>query len=135
MKEKVSKRDEFTVFGELVANKLRKCTSSPRSVAVAQRAISDILFNLEMEQFSAMEQTNNAHSTGHYSGNTFAGQFNVPNYNQHFSPNNNRPTSASSSPSILTENVHHFNQPNSIPILHINHFHHLLPPNNTIQQS
>lgn len=53
IRENACKRDEYTVFGELIANKLRKCSNSPRSVAIAQRAINDILFNLEMQHYGA----------------------------------------------------------------------------------
>lgn len=52
LRENSSKRDEFRVFGELVANKLRTFSGSPRSVPVAQHRINDILFNLEMEQYT-----------------------------------------------------------------------------------
>lgn len=62
MEEVVSKRDEFSIYGELVANKLRKFTSSsPRSVALAQRSINEIIFNLEIEQYpGCADQTNSA---------------------------------------------------------------------------
>ena len=35
IRETASKRDEFTVFGELMANKLRKFSGSPRNIAIA----------------------------------------------------------------------------------------------------
>lgn len=53
--ESFSGRDEFTIFGEFVALKLRKCSTArnQRSVVIAQRAINDILFDLELEQYSS----------------------------------------------------------------------------------
>ncbi|XP_076050871.1 uncharacterized protein LOC143031204 isoform X2 [Oratosquilla oratoria] len=44
----VAKRDEHSVFGEHVANKLRNCGRSRRDIAIAQHRIEGILFDLEM---------------------------------------------------------------------------------------
>lgn len=51
IKENTANCDEYTIFGELVANNLRKCSSSPRDDAIAQHRISDILFNLEVGSY------------------------------------------------------------------------------------
>lgn len=100
IRENACKRDEYTVFGELIANKLRKFSNSPRSVAIAQRAINDILFNLEMQHYGA--DTSHTQSNDSVTFNTF-------HYNQYNSPSN---ASTSSSPSIISGSVHNLQQPN-----------------------
>ncbi|XP_063863939.1 uncharacterized protein LOC135102604 [Scylla paramamosain] len=49
-------RDEYHVFGENVAHKLRNCGRSRREVSFAQHKINEIIFNLEMGCFG--EDTN-----------------------------------------------------------------------------
>lgn len=47
------KRDEYSIFGELVALKLRKFSHSQKRVVLAQHKIQEVLFNLEMEMCSS----------------------------------------------------------------------------------
>lgn len=53
----LKKKDEFDIFGDLVACELRKC-SDKRYVALAKRRISDILFDVEMHEFNMQPQSN-----------------------------------------------------------------------------
>ncbi|CAL7941797.1 unnamed protein product [Xylocopa violacea] len=46
--EAISKRDEFSVYGEHIANKLRNSRKSHREIAIAQNHIDRICFNLIM---------------------------------------------------------------------------------------
>lgn len=46
--EQSTKRDEYRVFDEHVANKLRNCGRCRYDTAIAQHEIGRILFNLEM---------------------------------------------------------------------------------------
>lgn len=107
MKNNTNKRDEFSVFGELVANKLRKCVHNPRSVAIAQHKINEILFNLEMEQFST-QRTTNIQSNVDLFVNAHGGQFVDNQLHSYYSPN----TSASSSPSVNSDNAPNYQQQN-----------------------
>lgn len=58
----VKKKDEFDIFGDLVACELRKC-SDKRYVALAKRRISDILFDVEMREFNRQPQSNSGCSS------------------------------------------------------------------------
>ena len=49
--EMVSNRDEYTVYGEHVANKLRSCGRSKLEVAIAQHHVDDICFKLTMGEY------------------------------------------------------------------------------------
>lgn len=46
--ELATKRDEYYVFGENVAHKLRNCGKSRPQVSIAQHKNSEVIFNLEM---------------------------------------------------------------------------------------
>lgn len=56
--EKVKKRDDFSVYGEHVGNKLRSCGRSHFEISIAQHKIDDILFNLTMGVFEQNLHTN-----------------------------------------------------------------------------
>lgn len=58
----LKKKDEFDIFGDLVACELRKC-SDKRYVALAKRRISDILFDVEMHEFNRQPQSNSGCSS------------------------------------------------------------------------
>lgn len=49
--EVVSTRDEFSVYGEHIANKLRSSGRSHREIAIAQNRIDQVCFNLIMGDF------------------------------------------------------------------------------------
>ncbi|XP_050731665.1 uncharacterized protein LOC127006163 [Eriocheir sinensis] len=49
--EHITKRDEYQVFGENVAHKLRNCEKSKHEVALAQYKINEIIFKLEVGEF------------------------------------------------------------------------------------
>lgn len=44
----ITARDEHTVFGEHIANKMRNCKRSHMEISIAQHYIHDILLRLEM---------------------------------------------------------------------------------------
>jgi hypothetical protein len=46
--ERVSKCDDYSVYGEHVGNKLRSCGRSNFEISIAQHHIDEILFNLTM---------------------------------------------------------------------------------------
>lgn len=46
--ERISKRDDHSVYGEHVGNKLRSCGRSIFEISIAQHHIDEILFNLTM---------------------------------------------------------------------------------------
>ncbi|CAL4173733.1 unnamed protein product, partial [Meganyctiphanes norvegica] len=49
--EPVNKRDEYDVFGENVACKMRNSGKSRYEISIAQHKVNEILFNLEMGYF------------------------------------------------------------------------------------
>ncbi|CAH1105293.1 unnamed protein product [Psylliodes chrysocephalus] len=53
----VSKRDEYTVYGEHIANKLRNSGRSKLEIASAQTAIDYICFKLLMGEFCNIRST------------------------------------------------------------------------------
>lgn len=53
----VSKRDEYTIYGEHIANKLRNSGRSKLEVASAQNAIDNICFKLLMGEFCNLRST------------------------------------------------------------------------------
>lgn len=53
LSEIVTTRDEHSVFGEYVANKVRNCNRPRVEVSLAQRYINDILFRLDMGLLAA----------------------------------------------------------------------------------
>lgn len=56
-----SRRDEHSVFGELVANRLRKCGKSHHEIVTAQHKIEGILFDLEMGAYDKYQQQQHQH--------------------------------------------------------------------------
>lgn len=57
LSEVVNTRDEHSVYGEYVANKIRNCNKSRMEISLAQRYINDILFRLDMGMLAAEIQT------------------------------------------------------------------------------
>lgn len=55
-------KDEFDIFGDLVACELRKCRDK-KYVALAKRRISDVLFDVEMHEFNIQPQSNSNDSS------------------------------------------------------------------------
>lgn len=55
--EIVTERDEYTVYGEHIANKLRNSGRSRFEIAIAQHEIDDICFKLNMGAFYQMAQS------------------------------------------------------------------------------
>lgn len=49
--DSVTKRDEFTVYGEHIANKMRNCGRSKLEVAKAQHLIDDVCYRLTVGEF------------------------------------------------------------------------------------
>ena len=49
----VGARDENSIFGEFVGNKLKSCNRPKEEICLAQHIISDILFQLDMGMLSA----------------------------------------------------------------------------------
>ena len=79
----VTTRDEYNVFGENVAHKLRACGRSKREVSIAQHKINEIIFNLEMGYFGegAAQFTPQTSYTGQrYSGFPVPTSQGIPQY-------------------------------------------------------
>lgn len=57
LSEVVNSRDEHSVYGEYVANKIRNCNKSRMEISLAQRYINDILFRLDMGMLAAEIKT------------------------------------------------------------------------------
>lgn len=55
--EELSKKDEFTTYGQLVAHKIRNLNAINR--LLAQQRINNILFDLEMQQITGAGATQN----------------------------------------------------------------------------
>lgn len=49
-----ARRDEYCVFGEHVANRLRRCGRSHHDLVIAQHKIENILFDLEMGAYDKL---------------------------------------------------------------------------------
>lgn len=83
----VSSRDEYAVFGEYVANKLRNCNKSRMEIALAQRNINDVLFKLDMGflaseippiQMPRPPSTSSVASTSHVSEESYSSNPSAP---------------------------------------------------------
>lgn len=55
--EELSQKDEFTVYGQLIAHKIRNL--NPLNRLLAQQRINNILFDLEMQQMTGAAATQN----------------------------------------------------------------------------
>lgn len=81
--ECATERDEYHVFGENVAHKLRNCGRSKREVSFAQHKINEIIFNLEMGHFreSVTEYPqHSSNSENNYSGLSLAASQGILQY-------------------------------------------------------
>lgn len=52
MKSLASSRDEYTLFGELIANKLRNCNRPKLEISLAQHNIHSVILRLEMGMYA-----------------------------------------------------------------------------------
>ncbi|XP_055851525.1 uncharacterized protein LOC129915859 isoform X2 [Episyrphus balteatus] len=52
MQNKIAKRDEHSIFGELIAHNIRICNPSKKEIAIAQHHIENVIFNLTMGVYS-----------------------------------------------------------------------------------
>lgn len=59
--EELSQKDEFTVYGQLIAHKIRNL--NPLNRLLAQQRINNILFDLEMQQMTGAAATQNVTET------------------------------------------------------------------------
>lgn len=55
--EAVTQRDEFSVYGEHIAYKLRNCGKNPVEISLAQREIDDIIIKLQMGKYGTDQST------------------------------------------------------------------------------
>ncbi|XP_075214087.1 uncharacterized protein LOC142320273 [Lycorma delicatula] len=108
--ENLSNRDEFTVYGEHIANKLRLSGRSRMEIAIAEHHIDDICFKLTMGEFSELTFTNYLqHDVSSLLQQNYSFSPNSsPSTTSHYTPKNSPPLSVSP--------VHLSDQCNSQPI-------------------
>lgn len=99
--ERVSKRDDYSVYGEHVGNKLRSCGRSSFEISIAQHHIDEVLFNLTMgaygrHPYSSTYSTQHTHPA-----------LTIPAGHQNYHYSN--PSSSSSSPSPSSPSSHQSN--------------------------
>lgn len=56
-----ARRDEYSVFGEHIANRLRKCGRSHYEMVIAQHKIENIVFDLEMGAYDKTRYQHHPH--------------------------------------------------------------------------
>lgn len=55
VQESMKSKDDFTVYGENVASRMRLANKNPMAIAMAKNRIDNILFQLEMDQLSGRQ--------------------------------------------------------------------------------
>ncbi|KAJ8728628.1 hypothetical protein PYW07_006324 [Mythimna separata] len=65
--EELTQKDEFTIYGQLIAHKIRNL--NPLNRLLAQQRINNILFNLEMQQMTGAAATQNRYNKTEKMGN------------------------------------------------------------------
>jgi hypothetical protein len=106
LSERVSKRDDYSVYGEHVGNRLRSCGRNNFEISIAQHHIDGILFDLTMGVYGRHPHSGacGTHKVRSHSPLTVA----TGHQNYRYS----YPSSSSSSPSPPTPSFH---QSNSVP--------------------
>lgn len=59
MRYNIEKRDEYSVFGEYIAQQIRTCNKSKKEIAIAQHQIENVIFNLIMGNKDKAESSSN----------------------------------------------------------------------------
>ncbi|KAK4305204.1 hypothetical protein Pmani_022883 [Petrolisthes manimaculis] len=101
--EYATKRDEYHVFGENIAHKLRGCGRSKLEVSVAQHKINEVIFNLEMGYYgdgASQHPQHSSHTPHMYSGLPVPPSQGIPQY--FTNPSGASTPSCSPSPSATT---------------------------------
>lgn len=56
IQENVKLKDDYSVYGENVASRIRGANQNPRAISIAKNRIDNILFQLEMGEFSISDE-------------------------------------------------------------------------------
>lgn len=56
VQENMNVKDDFSVYGENVASRIRGANQNVRAISIAKNRIDNILFQLEMGAFSVSEE-------------------------------------------------------------------------------
>lgn len=63
VQDKMKQKDDFTVYGENVASRMRVANQSGRAISIAKNRIDNILFQLEMGEFSGNQEASTSFSS------------------------------------------------------------------------